>query len=134
MQFQALHIALFESTLLIPCVPKWGGGGNPMRIGPATPNNALSLATLNVRRLWLQDESVHGGFHMFCAILNSENVAVCCIQARLVRSQETSVSTMTGLLSLAAAKQHFCITVESRAFPFLVSKTLSRCGGAISRA
>ena len=66
-QNAALHVALFESTLLIPCVPKWGGGGNPMSIGPATPNNALSLATLNVRRLWLQDESVHDGFHMFCA-------------------------------------------------------------------
>ena len=56
-----------ESTLLIPCIPKWGGGGNPMSIGPATPNNALSLATLNVRRLWLQDESVHDGFRMLCA-------------------------------------------------------------------
>ena len=70
MQSQALHVALLE----------WGGGGNPMSIGPATPSNALPFATLNVRRLWLQDESVHGGFHMLSAILNSENVAVCCVQ------------------------------------------------------
>ena len=79
MQFQALYVALFESTLLIPC-PKWDGGGHPMSIGPATPNNAFSVATLNVRRFGLQDESVHDGFHMLCAILNSENVAVCCVQ------------------------------------------------------
>ena len=60
--------------------PKWGGGGNPMIIGPVTFNNALSFGTLNVQRHWLQDESVHDGFHMLCAILNSENVAVCCFQ------------------------------------------------------
>ena len=35
-------------------------------------------------------------------------------------SQQTSATTMTGLLSLAAAKQRFCIAVVSHAFPFLV--------------
>ena len=49
-------------------------------------------------------------------------------------SQQTSATTMTFLLSLAAAKQRFYIAVVSHAFPFLVFKTLSRCGGAISRA
>ena len=48
-------------------------------------------------------------------------------------SQQTCVATMTGLLSLAAAKQRFCVAVVSHAFPFLVFKTQSRWGGASSR-
>ena len=69
--------------------PSWVGAG--ASIGPATPNVAHSFAPVNVRRLGLRDESVHDEFHMPSAILNAENVVVCCIQ-------EPSASAFTTLL------------------------------------
>ena len=61
-------VALFESMLLI-LRPRMGWGREPDEHRTRDPNSALSLATLNVRRLWLQDESVLDGFHVLC---NSE--------------------------------------------------------------
>ena len=80
MQFRALHPPLFQFPMRFSLVPKRGGGGTPVSTGPATPSCALSFASLNMRRLWHRDSSVHDGFHMLCAILQSENVGVCCIQ------------------------------------------------------
>ena len=54
----ALCIARVHVAHSFNSFPNGVGGGNPMSIGPATSNNALSFATLNVRRLWCQDESV----------------------------------------------------------------------------
>ena len=87
----------------------WGREPDEHRSARGTPNNALSLATLNVRRLWLQDESVHDGFHMFCAILNSENVAVCCIQEpRAGAKQHASVVSQWKQLFSVVHSHSWC--------------------------
>ena len=82
MQHIPVHSPLLESAMSVPFGPKWGGGGNPLSGGPATPSQPLNfnVATFNARRLWLSDHSVHDGFHMLVNLLTDENVEVLCVQ------------------------------------------------------
>ena len=75
--------------------PKWGGGGNPLSGGPATPSQPLNfnVATFNARRLWLSDHSVHDGFHMLVNLLTDENVEVLCVQEVLLVTSRASLRT-----------------------------------------
>ena len=75
-----LHVALFQCSLPVPCDPKRVGGETPASDGPVNPCDRLIVGTFNTRRLWLQDGSVHDGFHMLTHILEVESVSVVCLQ------------------------------------------------------
>ena len=52
-----------------------------MRDGPAIPSSeCLCVASLNARRLWQRDQSVHDGFRVFSDFLLENHVGVVCIQ------------------------------------------------------
>ena len=65
MQFSPVHPPLHQPILCVPLDPKRQGGGNPVRDGPAIPSSeSLCVASLNARRLWQRDQSVHDEFRV----------------------------------------------------------------------
>ena len=96
-----------------------------MRDGPAIPSSeSLCVASLNARRLWQRDQSVHDGFRVFSDFLLENHVGVVCIQAVFAGDFPTLPSdqpcTFDGPVgSEGREKQHFwfvqaCVVLLSR--------------------
>ena len=76
MQFSSVHPPLHQPIMCVPLDPKRQEGGNPVRDGPAIPSSeSLCVASLNARRLWQRDQSVHDGFRVFSDFLLENHVA-----------------------------------------------------------
>ena len=58
--------------------PQTGGERENDEWRTRDPSQSLNVGTLNTRRLWLRDHSVHDGFHLLVNLLTDENVDVLC--------------------------------------------------------
>ena len=138
MQQWVLHIPLFQCSLPIPSDPKRIGRDSGERRTRENPCNRLVAGSFNTTRLWLQDGSVHDGFHMLTHILEVESVNVLCVQEVMLVTSQPSWSTnrmlMMGLQShevvmLDFSSMRVCLVHQSEE-----SLILCPSGGALSKA
>ena len=82
MQQLPLYSPLHQFTMSVPpSVPKRGGGGIPVRDGTEIPSTeSFTISSLNTRRLWQRDQSIHDGFRVLLDLIDAAQVGVSCVQ------------------------------------------------------
>ena len=88
----AMHVALHEFPAR-PCALQRHRGGNPASGGPADPADSICIASLNVRRMWHRDQSLHDGFHILLHLLEEKRVGII---SKIFLQEITSLPVASG--------------------------------------